>query len=74
MGVMSIVAGLVGKHVAVMVSGPKGVISFKGVLLAIEQDFIILQGEKGGMLGGKGKTQLTFFPKYGIIGIRSEEE
>ncbi len=71
---MSTIAELVGKHVAVMVSGPKGVISFKGVLFAIEQDFIILEGEKGGMLGGKGKKQLTFFLKYGIIGIRSEEE
>ena len=67
------IAALVGKQVAVMVPGPKGVISFKGVVRATNQDFIYVEEEKGGLLGAKGKTQITLFSKYGIIGIRVEE-
>ncbi len=67
------IAALVGKEVTVMVSGPKGVIDFKGVVRATNQDFIYLEEEKGGMFGGKGKRQITLFSKNGIIGIRVEE-
>ncbi len=70
---MSDIEALVGKHISVMTSGPKGVISFKGILQGIDKDFIIIEEEKGGMLGGKGKKKITLFSKYGIIGIRSED-
>ncbi|MBI2185404.1 MAG: hypothetical protein HYU39_10670 [Thaumarchaeota archaeon] len=70
---MSSSQGLVGKKVAVMVRGPKGIITFKGVLLSIEQDFVALQADKGGLLGGKDKKQVTYFSKHGIIGVRLEE-
>jgi len=66
------IAALIGKEVVVMVPGPKGVIDFKGVVRATNQDFIYIEEEKGGMLG-KGKKQITLFSKYGIIGIRVEE-
>lgn len=56
-----------------MVRGPKGIITFKGVLLSIEQDFVALQADKGGLLGGKDKKQVTYFSKHGIIGVRLEE-
>jgi hypothetical protein len=67
------IAALVGKEVTVMVPGPKGVIDFKGVVRATNQDFVYLQEEKGGMFGGRGKKQITLFSKHVIVGIRVEE-
>jgi hypothetical protein len=71
--VMPDVAALVGKAVTVLVPGSKGVIDFKGVVRATDQDFVYLQEKKGGILGGKGKKQITLFSKHVIVGIRVEE-
>lgn len=63
---------LKGKKVAILATGPKGVVSIKGVLIGVTSDFIVVEQEKGGLVGGKKTTQ-TYFTKYNIVGVRVEE-
>lgn len=60
---------LKGKKISILVTGAKGVVAIKGEFEGMDGDFLRVQLEKGMM----GKPKITFFSKYGIIGIRVED-
>ena len=65
-----IVDGYVDREVEVLFPGPKGVIKIKGKLIRADEDFLEIEEEKKGLLGGKSRKLVL--SRYGIIGFRVE--